>query len=80
MKMAHLLRQKQIDRVHVENALDQIDDSSYLQACVSVLKLKAASLKEKNQFSFKGKLFRFASGKGYEPDVIYRALEAIDQD
>jgi regulatory protein len=79
VKISHILRQKGIDENTLFTALDQIDEDSYLETCVELIRNKSASLKEKNHYTKRGKLFRFASGRGFESDMIHRALQIIGQ-
>jgi len=80
IKISYMLRQKRVDENIIVTALGQIDDNAYLETCVNLIRTKSSSLKEKNHFVKKGKLFRFASGRGFEPDIINRALVIIGKD
>ena len=80
IKISYMLRQKGISEDIIQNALDQIDVEAYFQTCVDLIQSKSASLKEKNQFRRKGKLYRFAAGRGFEPDLIHRVLNMTDED
>lgn len=77
IKISHMLRQRGIGEHDIQDALDQIDEESYFQTCLDLIKNKSKNLKEKNPFTRKGKLYRFAAGRGYEPDLIHRALKLI---
>jgi len=77
IKITHMLRQKGIGEDYIQNALEQIDDELYFQTCVELLKGKSVGLKDKNPFARKGKLYRYGAGRGFEPDLIHRALNAI---
>jgi regulatory protein len=77
VRIAFLLRQEEIGDQVIRDALDQIDDESYFQACLDILSGKSASLKESNQLARKAKLFRFAVGRGFESDLIHRALNQL---
>ena len=80
IKISYILRQKGVSEVIIQGALDQIDEEAYFQTCVDLIQGKSASLKEKNQFRRKGKLYRFAAGRGFEPDLIHRVLNMTDED
>jgi regulatory protein len=80
VKISHMLRQQGIGEGFIVQALEQIDDEAYFQACLELIRRKSASLKEKNLYTRKGKLFRFAAGRGFEPDLIYRVLQLMDQE
>ena len=74
IKISHMLRQKGIGDETIREALEQIDQKDYFQTCLDLIKGKSATLKEKNQFTRRGKLYRFASNRGFEPDLIHRIL------
>ncbi len=74
VKIAYMLRQKGIRENDIQEALNQIDEDTYFQCCAALIQRKSASLKEKNLFARKGKLYKFAAGRGFEPDLIQRVL------
>jgi regulatory protein len=78
IKITHMLRQKRIGEEQIENALSQIDEQDWFLCCLKIIRQKSASLKEENDFTRRGKLFKFAAGRGFEPDLIYRALDQLE--
>jgi regulatory protein len=80
VKIAHMLRQKGIGDGDIEQALAQIDDEAYFQACLELIRKKSAVLKDKNIFTRRGKLFRFAAGRGFETDLIHKALGITEKE
>ena len=80
IKITHMLRQKKISEEDIGRALEQIDEDSYFQACMEMIRNKSAALKEKNHFTRKGKLYRFAAGRGFEPDLIHRVLNQLEKE
>lgn len=74
IKITAMLRQKGIQDEIIGEALEQINDEDYHQACADLIHSKAAGLNEKNQFVRKGKLFRFAASRGFESNLIHRIL------
>ena len=74
VKITHMLRHKGIGEDSIQDALHQIDKDEYYRICADLIRNKSASLKEKNLFTRKGKLYRFASGRGFESDLIHRIL------
>lgn len=74
IKISYMLRQKGISADTINKAIDQIDEEDYYQVCADLILNKSASLIEKNSFTKKAKLFRFASGRGFESDLIHRIL------
>ncbi|HOU47628.1 MAG TPA: RecX family transcriptional regulator, partial [Chitinophagales bacterium] len=55
-----------------------IDEDMYIQRLNIVLEKKNQQLiKETDEFKKKQKLVYFAMQKGYEPDLIYKAIKTI---
>ena len=79
IRISHMLRQKGVDGVFIENALLQIDEEEWFQTCLGLVQRKFSKLKEEDPFKRKGKLLRFAVGRGFEPALIYRALEELER-
>jgi regulatory protein len=75
VKIAHMLHQHGISEELTRLSLDEIDDEEYYNACRQLTRNKSVSLKERNPFTRKGKLFRYLSGRGFESDLIYRVLK-----
>jgi len=76
LKIMHALRQHGMDEETIVHALDEIDEDAYNQTCFELIRTKSRSLKEKNQFTRKGKLLRYAAGRGFETDLIYQILNS----
>ncbi len=77
IKLAVMLRQKEIPPDIIGEALSQIDQDEYRQTCERLITEKAATLRESNQFKRKGKLFRFAAQRGFESDLIHQILSYL---
>lgn len=80
IKISHMLRQKGITENEIQAALVQIDDEEYFKTCMDLVLGKSHAMKEKNKWTRKGKLYRFAAGRGFEPDLIHRVLNRIEGD
>ena len=78
IKITHALRQKGITRALIDEALNQLNQEEYVESCRLLLRKKSQSIKDKNQYSRKGKLYRFAAGRGFEPDLIHRILNELE--
>ena len=74
VKIAHQLRQHGIGEETVQEALQEIDEDAYYQACAEIIRSKSDSVRDKNPFVRKGKILRYVSGKGFETELIYRIL------
>jgi len=80
IRISHMLRQKKIGEEEIEDALSQISDEDWYGTCFELLRNKSATLQEKDPFKRRGKLFRFVAGRGFEPDLIYRALDQLEKE
>lgn len=78
VKIGHALRQKGISGVTAELALSQIGPEDCLEACMEVAGQKARSIKDTDPYIRRGKLFRYLSGRGFEPEIIGKALKRLE--
>lgn len=60
----------------IEDAIAQIDEEEYKENLTALLKNKLRSQTETNPYKLKSGLFRYASSRGFEPDL---ALPVISQ-
>lgn len=80
MKIVQALRLKQIPSVEINQALEEIDDTEYSDILLSVIRRKLPTIKAMNGYERKGKLVRFAAGRGYEVEKILQCLKRIGYD
>jgi regulatory protein len=78
IKIRYLLKQKGIQAEIIDEGLDQIPEQEYHDMIFKLLKEKRPAIKSKNAYELKSKMFRFASGKGYEPSAIALCLKELD--
>ena len=77
-KIAHMLRAKKINSGIVELAFEEIDEESYSDELKKLLSVKLKSTKGKDKYDLQNKLIRFAMGRGFESEIIYKVLKEID--
>jgi len=77
VKLAVMLRQKEIPQADIEEALMQIEKEEYRQKCESLIREKSSTLSESNVYKRKAKLFRFAAQRGFESDLIHQILSYL---
>lgn len=77
IKLTQMLRQNEIPKEMIQNALDQIDPELYHRTCERLISEKSAMLKETNLYKRKGKLFMYAAQRGFESDLIHRILSYL---
>jgi len=77
VKIAFMLKSKKIPSAILDEALQEIDEETYLDLLVKLLHDKARKTKFSNEYDKKGKLIRFALSKGFGFEVINEALKSI---
>lgn len=78
-KIAYALAMKRIDRAIVADALSEIEPDAYADNLRGLLQAKLRSGGADMLQSYEGrtKLFRYAAGRGYEPDAIAAAIRSL---
>lgn len=77
IKLAYMLRQKQIEERFIKEALAGLDEAAYREVLQGLLVSKARSVKEKDGYARRGKLLAFAQSRGFENDVALRIIEQL---
>ena len=81
VKIAYMLRIQNIDRKIVMDVLSEIDDVGYYEILSGELHKKYKAIRlpatKANLVEIKGKLFRFAASRGFEPEIINKAISEI---
>ena len=80
IKIGFGLRQQGIPEETILSALNQLDEQAYFDTCKVLIQNKLSELKEKNLYTRKARLFKFAAQRGFESDLIYRILNILDQE
>lgn len=76
-KIKQGLKQHRISDYCLRQGMEEIEPDEYYQTLLNLLEKKKGNLKEKDLFTLKNKLARFAIGKGYEQDLVWEAIAAI---
>ncbi len=74
IKIRMMLYEKQIPSNEIDKAIQAIPKREYLRVLKKVISDKLKVLKEEDEFLLKMKVARFAAGKGYEQDEIFKIL------
>ena len=77
VKIRYYLRMKGLDSSLIENGIDKIDEESYHELLVTILKEKARTVRKKNRYEKMGQVIRFAQSRGFESELIHRYLNEI---
>ena len=77
IKIAQALRLKQIGSEEIGLAMEEVDEAEYLDILTSAIRRKLPTIKAVNDYERRGKLVRFAAGRGYEVEKILQCLNRI---
>lgn len=76
-KIAFMLRQKGISNQSIESAIDNIDTDEYISVLTDILSAKHKTIKDKDPYQTKAKLYNFAVSRGFENEVIKEVIKRI---
>ena len=77
LKIKQGLKLKRVSEKLITKALKQLDGDEYYITLTKVLEKKSALLKEKDPFKKRSRLFQYASGRGFESDLIVESLRDL---
>ena len=77
IKIAYMLKGKGIEQEYIDAALAEIDEEKYTEILDEALSAKAKTLSGKSDEQGRAALLRFAASRGFEPSVIFPAIERI---
>lgn len=75
VKIRFMLFQKKLSKEAISEAIEQINAEEYLKIIKEELSKKRKTIKQTDEYTVKAKLFQFASGRGFEADLIYKLIE-----
>ena len=77
IKIKYHLKQKQLPEAYITSALVALDEEGYQDTLTDLLNKKLTIEKFKNTLTDRAKLYRYATGKGYENDLVQQALHSL---
>ena len=78
IKIRYELSKRNISQNNINKALEQIDETNYISVLQTLLEKKAnTKLPLGNDNIIRQKLVRFAIGKGFEPEIVYKLINKI---
>jgi len=77
IKIRFALSSKKVDKDHIDSALDEIDPVEYIEMLEKIIREKNRKIKESNVYKRKAGLFRYASQRGFESELIYDKLDML---
>jgi regulatory protein len=78
IKIRYFLRSKQIPHEIITRAIESIDETDYHQILQQELSKKARTLKSADPEVQKMKLLQFAASRGYEEEITWKLLKALE--
>lgn len=73
------LKMRKIAAKHIEAGLEELKEEDNMDVLRQLLEKKRPSVKGKNEYEIKGKLIRFALGKGFAMDDIMKVVGSLDE-
>jgi len=75
IKIRMMLFQKQLPKKFINDELCNIKQKDYTETLKNIIAQKDKQLKETDIYKRKNKLLQFATGRGFEPNLILQLLE-----
>lgn len=73
------LKMRKIAAKHIEAGLEELKEEDNMDVLRKIIEKKRPSVKGKNEYEIKGKLIRFAFGKGFAMDDIMKVVGSLDE-
>ena len=77
IKIGYTLKQKNIPDEYIKNALNEIPETEYENLLESELNKKLKTIKNKDEYTIKSKLIRFATSRGFETGKVFAIVTEI---
>ena len=78
VRLQQELRMRHIAPRHIDLALSTIEDEDTLSALKEIIRKKRPTVKGKTPYEIRGKLIRFALGRGFSMDDIERVVGTVE--
>lgn len=80
VKISAHLKAKRIPQEIISEALNSIDDETYVKTVRDIISARRGHIRAKNQYDLKGRLLRYGLSKGYESGLLYDILNDLKND
>lgn len=77
IKITWQLKQKDVNAGSIEKALEEINEDDYQEKLNTILTNKLKQIKNKDPWQTRAALIRHAQSRGFEPDLIYAAIDKL---
>lgn len=76
-KILAALKAKRISKYIIDEVMELVDSDSQTTNLTEILQRKSLTVKAKDAYDMRNKLFRFAMSRGYEYDQVKTAIDSI---
>lgn len=76
-KISAALFQKRVDKEIVNEALEAVDMQNYYGKLLALLKFKANNMADSDTYEGRTRLFRYAASRGFESELISKAIREL---
>ena len=73
------LKMRKISQMNREEAIKEIEEGDCLEALKEMIEKKRPSVKGKNEYEIRGKLIRFALGRGFAMEDVMKVVGSLDE-
>jgi len=80
IKIRYQLRAKGVVSSVIDEALETLNEEIYKEKLAELLHSKNRQIKNKDIWQTKAALARFAQSRGFEPDLVFRAIDQLLND
>lgn len=77
-KIRYELAGRGIPEEVISRGLEEIDEEEYMQVLRDLVRKKFSEIKGEKKLTVRNKIFTFASGKGFESDLISEAINELN--
>lgn len=78
-KIMQALSLKKIPQEIIRKQLEEVNEEEYLAVLKELLEVKMRSVRAKNDYERRGKLFQYALGKGFDADDVTRVYPELSE-
>lgn len=78
IKIALELKRRRIPQDCIDKALANIDEGENLEKLQEIIRKKRPSVRGKNDYEIRGKLIRYAAGKGFPIDEVVKVVDSLE--
>jgi regulatory protein len=78
MKIAQALRIKGLPQTDISEALDLLPEEAYASVLHDLLRQKARTLHDEDEYTRRAKLMRYAAGRGFTANEIIDAMDSVN--